>query len=148
VKIHPFHGLSVTCAHTHARTNGICCHIVTKHDDVNIAANNEQVVPEITIDNKTLIIKGLPGHVRVHTWTHGDVETNMSSSIISTKILRSDLSSGTVSEEELGWMSCVVAGELEALSEAAPPNPEGVRDVDIPTSGWAVSQGIGGRDMQ
>ena len=33
----------------------------------------------------------------------------------------------------------MVAGKLEALSEAAGPNAEGVGDVDVPTAGGAVT---------
>ena len=115
-------------------------------------------------DNNTLI-RGLPGHVvGVHTMAHGYVETKMSSSIRTTRIKttrikitrinttrikwRSDLSSGTVSQEELGWMSRVVAGELEASVEAARPNTKRIGDIQIPAAGWAVlmSQGRSRRD--
>ena len=78
---------------------------------------------------------------------HGYVETK-SSSIKTTRIKwRSDLSSGTVSQEELGWMSRVVAGELEASVEAARPNTKRIGDIQIPAAGWAVlmSQGRGSR---
>jgi len=57
---------------------------------------------------------------------------------------------GTVSQQELGWMMscCVVAGELKALAEAAPPNPEGVGELNSPTAGGAAmsSKGSSGRD--
>ena len=43
----------------------------------------------------------------------------------------------------------MVAGKLEALSEAAGPNAEGVGDVDAPAAVGAVtSYGGSGRDIQ
>jgi hypothetical protein len=42
----------------------------------------------------------------------------------------------------------VVAGKLEALSEAAGPYAQGVGDVDVPAARGAVSYGGSGRDMQ
>ena len=43
----------------------------------------------------------------------------------------------------------MVAGKLEALSEAAGPYAEGVGDVDVPAAGGAVtSYGGSGRDIQ
>jgi len=55
---------------------------------------------------------------------------------------------GTVSQQEFVRMSCVVAGELKALAEAAPPNPEGVGELNSPTAGGAAmsSKGSSGRD--
>jgi len=43
-----------------------------------------------------------------------------------------------VAQKQLWRLSGVVAGKLEALSEAAGPNAEGVGDVDVPTAGGAV----------
>lgn len=42
----------------------------------------------------------------------------------------------------------VVAGEMEALTEAAGPYTEGIDDVDIPAPWDAVSQGVIRRDLQ
>ena len=42
----------------------------------------------------------------------------------------------------------MVAGKLEALSEAAGPYAEGVGDVDAPAARGAVSYGGSGRDIQ
>jgi len=56
-----------------------------------------------------------------------------------------------VTQKQFWRLSGVVASklELEALSEAAGPNAEGVGDVDNPTAGGAVtSYGGSGRDIQ
>jgi len=75
---------------------------------------------------------------------HGYVETK-SSSIKTTRIKwRSDLSSGTVSQEELGWMSRVVAGELKTLPEAARPYPKWGRRYSHPHS-WMGSADEAGK---
>lgn len=42
-----------------------------------------------------------------------------------------DLSAGTVCKKEVRRMRCVVAGELEALLEAAWSYAEGVGDFDV-----------------
>jgi len=44
-----------------------------------------------------------------------------------------------VAQKQRWRLSGVVAGKLEALSEAAGPNAEGVGDVDVPAAGGAVS---------
>jgi len=142
----PLHNLCVICAGTHTSTNEVC-HIVAEHVDLNITANNIQVVP---ITDHYTLSRGLPGPcVGVRTWTGGDVVANSRSA--SCTVANRDIShlDATVSQEEPGRTICVVTCELEALPEAASSYPKGVGDFDIPAAGGAVSQLRGvGRGLQ
>lgn len=65
--------------------------------------------------------------------SHGTEEANgRGINYITVRTEVSDLS-GTISKKESGRLGGVVAGELEALTKAVRPYPEGVGDVDTPT---------------
>ena len=143
----PLDGLCVICADTHTSTNEVC-HIVAEHGNLNIAANNIQIV--FRTDHYTFS-RGLPGPggVGVRTWTHGDIVANSRST--SCTVANRDIShlDVTVTQEEPGRTICAVTYELEALPEAAGSYPKGVGDFDIPAAGGAVSQLRGvGRGLQ
>jgi hypothetical protein len=105
---------------------------MAKQVDVNIAAHNVQIVPS-SIQHDTLS-RCLPCPiVCVHPWDLGDGETEIRNiNIIVAINNRGQDLSGTICEKEARRMSCVIAGELEALLEATWSYSEGVGDFDVP----------------
>ena len=107
--------------------------------NIEIAAKEEENV--ITVDSNPLS-GSIPRYiVGVHTrffQVRSIVEEHSMGVNCGTGTINVINLSCAVAQKQLWRLSGVVVGKLEALSEAAGPNAEGVGDVDVPTAGGAV----------
>lgn len=91
----------------------------------------------------------LPGPgVGARTWGHGDAEADGGVGEPVVCPVRAEHLGGAVGPEELGRLGGGVAGELEALAEAAGLGAERVAELGVPAAGGAARKGGSGRDRQ
>ena len=131
----------VARAGTRARTNGQVRPSI-EQDDVDVATN--KVHAGVRVYDEALGGR-LPGPrvvVGTRTWRDGDIEADRGVGEVVICPVRAKHLGAAVGPEEPGRLGGVVAGELEALTEAAGLRPERVEELGVAAAGGAVSQGV------
>jgi len=135
------HGRPVGRAGTRARTNGQVRPGV-EQDDLDVATNEVHAGVRVYGEALGRRLPG-PGVGARRTWRDGDTEADRGvGEVVVCPVRAKHLGAAAVGPEELGRLRGVVAGELEALAEAAGLGAERVEELGVAAAGGAVSKGI------